>query len=490
MGQVFLAGAPDGRLVAFKLVHAQHVEEPGFRERFRREVAASRRVSGAYTAPVMDADVETEIPWLVTVFVPGPSLRQAIEAAGPLPADPAARLAAGLAAALGEIHAAGLVHRDLKPSNVLLAADGPRVIDFGVARAADGHTSELTHTGYLVGSPGYMSPEQAESKALTPASDVFSLGSVVYMACTGVEPFMGASTPATLYNVVHAEPDLAAVPERLRGVIAACLAKDPAARPAPAEVLALIGAVPAVTRTWPDAVHALIAEQDAAVVTALREQGGSPDVAVVPLLPASAESHTSAFRAPEGSTEPGVGPRRKGSRRVLTAGLAAAALLVGGTAAAVAAMGSHGSPTAAPISTTATSAPADPVVSVATSTDPASVPAPVASTPPAAVDTRPSPPAPASRPTSTGPACITGKEAYSAAKELNLGSLPSDARINVLRCDGTWATAQLLSVSYGNAAVVYDYQSGAWKAVDLGSGGLCGGPVAKAPLDIRRSVNC
>ena len=168
MGRVFLAGAPDGRLVALKLVHAQHVEEPGFRERFRREVAASRRVSGAYTAPVVDADVETEIPWLATAFVPGPSLRQAIDAAGPLPPQTAARLAAGLATALGAIHAAGLVHRDLKPSNVLLAADGPRVIDFGVARATDGNTSELTHTGWLVGSPGYMSPEQAESKSPDP----------------------------------------------------------------------------------------------------------------------------------------------------------------------------------------------------------------------------------------------------------------------------------------------------------------------------------
>ena len=273
MGRVFLAGAPDGRLVALKLVHVQHLEESGFRERFRREVTASRRVSGAYTAPVVDADVETEIPWLVTVFVPGPSLREAIDAAGPLPAETAVRLAAGLATALGEIHAAGLVHRDLKPSNVLLAADGPRVIDFGVARVTDGNTSELTHTGWLVGSPGYMSPEQAESKPLTPASDVFSLGAVVYMACTGTEPFMGASTPATLYNVVHAEPDLDAVPEQLRAVLAACLAKDPAARPTPEQVLARLGDVPAVTRTWPEAVHALITEQHEAVDAALRDGG-------------------------------------------------------------------------------------------------------------------------------------------------------------------------------------------------------------------------
>ena len=373
MGRVFLAGAPDGRLVALKLVHAQHVEEPGFRERFRREVAASRRVSGAYTAPVVDADVETEIPWLVTVFVPGPSLRQAIEAAGPLPPQPAARLAAGLATALGAIHAAGLVHRDLKPSNVLLAADGPRVIDFGVARATDGNTSELTHTGWLVGSPGYMSPEQAESKALTPASDIFSLGAVVYMACTGTEPFMGASTPATLYNVVHAEPDMDAVPEQLRGVIAACLAKDPAARPTPEQVLARIGDVPAVTRTWPDAVHALITEQDEAVVEALRDGGASPDVAVVPLLPGETISATDptgaqpAESATSWASETAGRSRSRRPRRALTAVLAVAALAVGGTAAALVTTRSGGSPAAADSHQSSSSAPYGPGADSATS---------------------------------------------------------------------------------------------------------------------------
>ncbi|MEY9926601.1 hypothetical protein ABH926_001223 [Catenulispora sp. GP43] len=516
MGRVFLAGAPDGRLVALKLVHVQHLEEPGFRERFRREVAASRRVSGAYTAPVVDADVETEIPWLVTVFVPGPSLRQAIEAAGPLPPDTAARLAAGLATALGEIHAAGLVHRDLKPSNVLLAADGPRVIDFGVARTSDGSTSELTHTGYLVGSPGYMSPEQAESKALTPASDVFSLGAVVYMACTGIEPFMGASTPATLYNVVHAEPDMAAVPERLRHVIAACLAKDPAARPTPEQVLALIGDVPAVTRTWPDAVHALIAEQDEAVVEALRDGGASPDVAVVPLLPEDrTEGRTSATgarpaepatafgsRAPEGSTfgRGGTGGRdRRPARRALTAVMAVAALAVGGTAAALVTAGSGGSPTAAspPVSSSAeqiagpstpetadTSGSADPAASSETD---ATSPTP----PTAGSRSRTGAPTQAVSKTSTssGPACFSGQEALDLAKQKNGGTLPSDAKPSGLKCDDGWAAAKLSSASVGDIWAVYEYDGAAWYAVDLGPA-ICEGVIRGAPADVRKAADC
>ena len=521
MGRVFLAGAPDGRLVALKLVHVQHVEEPGFRERFRREVAASRRVSGAYTAPVVDADVETEIPWLVTVFVPGPSLREAIDAAGPLPADTAVRLAAGLATALGEIHAAGLVHRDLKPSNVLLAADGPRVIDFGVARVTDGNTSELTHTGWLVGSPGYMSPEQAESKPLTPASDIFSLGAVVYMACTGTEPFMGASTPATLYNVVHAEPDLEAVPEQLRDVIAACLAKDPAARPTPEQVLARLGDVPAVTRTWPDAVHALITEQHEAVVAALRDGGAPEDVAVVPLLAAisdtgagPAEPPTSVRSgAPEGSTVVGGrggrgGRRARGPRRALTAVLAVAALAVGGTAAALVSTSSGSSPSAAspPVSDSAAPAPgfgtpsdsagtADPSASAAPSGSRSLAPVPptagsgTKTDVPTQVPTQVPTLAPSKESTSPSPACLDNKEAYTLAEQKNGATLPSDAKVTVQKCDQGWAGGRLTSVSFGNAVVVYEYDGAQWTAVDLGSA-ICEGVVRGAPSDVRKSIGC
>lgn len=271
MGRVLLGAGPDGRLVAVKLVRAQLVEDEDFRSRFKREVAASRKVSGAYTAAVIDADANAATPWLASVFVPGPSLSDVVAGAGPLPEDAATRLAAGLAAALVDVHGAALVHRDLKPSNVLLAADGPRVIDFGIARAADSEGgSEITHTGWLIGSPGFMSPEQAEGRPLTAASDVFSLGCVVFFACAGKGPFVGSSTPQTLYNVVHTEPDLTAVPDGLREIVERCLAKAPEDRPAPAELRdELAGRIAPAAQPWPAAVHALIDRQQAEVAALL-----------------------------------------------------------------------------------------------------------------------------------------------------------------------------------------------------------------------------
>ncbi|SNR25671.1 WD40 repeat domain-containing serine/threonine protein kinase [Actinomadura mexicana] len=262
MGRVLLGSAPDGRPVAVKLMHARLSGASGFRERFRAEVAATRRVSGAYTAVVLDADADAPTPWLASVYVPGPSLREAVRAAGPLPEPAVLRLAAGLAAALVEIHRAGLVHRDLKPSNVLLAADGPKVIDFGVARAAEGEGGE-GRTGVLAGTPGYMSPEQAEEGAATAAGDVFSLGSTLVYACTGRGPFDGPGPAQALYNVVHAEADLSAVPDRLRPAVAACLAKDPAWRPDPARLAAMVGAVAPAAQPWPPAVQRMIDERRA-----------------------------------------------------------------------------------------------------------------------------------------------------------------------------------------------------------------------------------
>ena len=273
MGRVLLGSSPDGRLVAIKLVRDVFTDDEGFRARFRHEVAASRRVSGAYTAPVLDADPDAPTPWLASAFVHGPSLQQAVDQGGVLPEEPALRLAAGLAAALAEVHRTGLVHRDLKPANVLLAEDGPRVIDFGIARATEpgAEASRLTHTGWFVGSPPYMSPEQAEGAELTPAADVFSLGSVLVMACTGGSPFAGTSAPQALYRVVHTEPDLAALPPRLRRVAAACLAKDPDERPGTAELRELIGEMAASARPWPAPVAALIAEQRAGIARILDE---------------------------------------------------------------------------------------------------------------------------------------------------------------------------------------------------------------------------
>jgi hypothetical protein len=275
MGRTFLGCGPDGRLVAVKQVHAQFAANEEFRAWFRREVAASRAVVGVHTAPVVDADPDGGIPWLASGFVASTSLRQAVDVTGTLPEDSVLRLAAGLAAALTEIHQAGLVHRDLTPSNVVLAEDGPRLTSFGITRAIDTTAPEMTNTGWLIGSPGFMSPEQADGQPLTPASDVFSLGCVLFMACTGEGPFDGPATPQTLYRVVHAEPDLVAIPERLRPIIQACLAKDPTDRPTPTQLLDRIGQITPSAQPWPPGVRGLIAAQDAEVA---RLQGAPADV--------------------------------------------------------------------------------------------------------------------------------------------------------------------------------------------------------------------
>ncbi|MGW1621355.1 protein kinase domain-containing protein [Streptomyces sp. NPDC002172] len=241
MGRVFLGRSPGGRAVAVKVVHAELVAgQPEFRSRFRREVEAARKVSGAFTAPVVDADPDAPLPWLVTSYIAGPSLQDAVAERGPLPAATVLDLAAGLAEALTSIHAAQLVHRDLKPSNVLLAEDGPRVIDFGIARSVESAT--ITQAGLMVGSPGFMSPEQVAGSEVTGASDVFSLGAVLAFAATGGNPFGAGPTPALLYRVVHDDPDITAVTDpALASLVADCLAKDPAGRPTPREILARIG---------------------------------------------------------------------------------------------------------------------------------------------------------------------------------------------------------------------------------------------------------
>ncbi|WP_433731049.1 serine/threonine-protein kinase [Nocardia sp. CA-129566] len=258
MGRVLLGRSPDGRLVAVKMIHRHLAQNPEFRARFRLEVQASQRVTGAYTAAVMDADPDAAEPWLASVFVPGPSLRAAVDQFGPLPLGGLRLLTAGLASALMEIHRVGMVHRDLKPSNVLLAEDGPRVIDFGIARALEGDP-QLTSTGSVVGSPAFMSPEQAEGRQLTAASDVFSVGAMLLFAATGQSPFLGASPPQTLYNVVHNRADTSRVPTILRPVLDACLDKRPAYRPTPAQLLESVDAVTAQS-SWSGGVRQQIAQ--------------------------------------------------------------------------------------------------------------------------------------------------------------------------------------------------------------------------------------
>ncbi|MGH3253244.1 MAG: serine/threonine-protein kinase, partial [Trebonia sp.] len=250
MGEVYLAKSPGGRLVAIKLIRPELAEERGFRSRFASEIAAARNVSGIYTAAVVDADADAELPWMATVYVAGPSLTDAVEDNGPLPVRSVLALAAGLAEALQAIHRAGLVHRDLKPSNVLLATDGPRVIDFGISLALE--RTAMTATGMVMGSPGFMSPEQARGQREVGApTDMFSFGAVLAFAATGGNPFGVGPTPALLYRVVNEPPDLAAVPARLKPLIERCLAKEPADRPTPADVLASLGDdVEVLTGEW------------------------------------------------------------------------------------------------------------------------------------------------------------------------------------------------------------------------------------------------
>ncbi|MER6298961.1 serine/threonine-protein kinase [Kitasatospora sp. NPDC001539] len=235
MGVVYLARSLSGRQVAVKVIRADLASDTEFRARFRHEVAAARLVSGAFTAPVVDADADAVLPWLATLYIPGPSLAQRVAARGPFTGDEVRRLAVGLAEALQDIHRAGLVHRDLKPGNVLLAQDGPRVIDFGIARALDG--TQLTSTGVAVGTPPFMAPEQFRDGTADPATDVFALGSVLVFAATGRGPFGGDSSHAVGYRVVHEEPDLTGVPAELVPLVTACLAKDPAGRPTADQLL-------------------------------------------------------------------------------------------------------------------------------------------------------------------------------------------------------------------------------------------------------------
>ncbi|WP_326598453.1 protein kinase domain-containing protein [Streptomyces sp. NBC_01803] len=242
MGVVYLARTVAGRQLAVKVIRREYAEDPGFRDRFRREVAAARRVSGAFTAPVVDADPEGDPPWLATLYVPGGSLTDRVQHEGPMTAREAARVGAQLAEALQDIHRCGLVHRDLKPGNVLLAKDGVRVIDFGISRAlSDSH--RLTERGAVLGSPPFMAPEQLTGESeVTTAADVFALGAVVAFAVTGHSPFEAGGLPggdplAVAYRVVHEEPDLGDLPDSLRDLVSLCLAKDPERRP---EVSALL----------------------------------------------------------------------------------------------------------------------------------------------------------------------------------------------------------------------------------------------------------
>ncbi|MFF9576782.1 ABC transporter substrate-binding protein [Streptomyces rubiginosohelvolus] len=379
MGVVYLARSAGGSLAAVKVIRAEHAADPGFRARFRREAEAAARITGPWVVPVLGADTEAREPWLATAFVPGPSLAQVVAAGGPLPPVTVRALGSRLAEALAAVHEAGLIHRDVKPGNVLLALDGPRLIDFGIARH-EGATA-LTATGAVIGTPGYLAPEQASAGPLGPPCDVFSLGCVLVYAATGRGPFGEGGGAGALFRTVHEEPDLTGVPPGLTPLIAACLAKDPAARPTasrvrdapaadgeaapdrsaprdpreslraapapgeppdPAEALPPIpgdaplpseAPAPALTAWQPPAgLPALIAERSAAALAL-------PDPEPLPTTLTPAGDETAGDRA-TGDEAVGRGPTR---RRVLTGAAAGAVLLVGGSAAGWNALWGRGS---------------------------------------------------------------------------------------------------------------------------------------------------
>lgn len=343
MGVVYLARSAGGALAAVKVIRAEHADDPGFRARFRREAEAAARITGPWVVPVLGADTEDREPWLATAFVPGPSLAEVVGAGGALPTTTVRALGSRLAEALVAVHEAGLIHRDVKPGNVLLALDGPRLIDFGIARH-EGATA-LTTTGAVIGTPGYLAPEQASAGLPGPPGDVFSLGCVLVYAATGRPPFGEVGGAGALFRTIHEEPDLRGVEPGLAPLITACLAKDPAARPTASRVRdALAVRAPGgpggpgrvrdpreypgrrgapdpheAPRTAPDSAHwempvglpALIAERSAAALAL-------PDPEPLP---------ATLTEAGDGAAS---GPAR---RRLLTAGAAGAVLLAGGSTA-------------------------------------------------------------------------------------------------------------------------------------------------------------
>ncbi|MFB9553547.1 bifunctional serine/threonine-protein kinase/ABC transporter substrate-binding protein [Streptomyces roseoviridis] len=315
MGVVYLGRTDSGELAAVKVTHADQADQADFRARFRREVEAARRVTSPWAVPVTGADPDAPEPWMATAFVPGPSLAEAVNAHGPLPERSVRVLGGAIARALAAVHAAGLVHRDVKPGNVLLAVDGPRLIDFGIARVTD--ETALTSTDMVVGTPGFLAPEQAEARAadIGPAADVFALGCLLAFAATGRPPFGTGTVHALLYRTVHDEPDLAGVPEALLDLVRQCLAKDPADRPS-AEAVAdrLTEDTPGSAADWlPAPVVRTIAERSARMLAL---------PAIDPTAPGTASE----------------APPHPGRRRLLLLGAGAAVLAAGGGVAAWAGM--------------------------------------------------------------------------------------------------------------------------------------------------------
>lgn len=352
MGRVYLGRSPGGRTVAVKVVHAQFATDDRFRSRFRLEIEAGRRVGGDWTAPVLDADPDAATPWVATGYVAGPSVQQITQSQGKLPEHSVRAVGAGLAEALAAVHRLDLVHRDVKPSNVLVTLDGPRLIDFGIARAMDA-TASLTATGVSVGSPGFMSPEQVLGQPLGHATDLFSLGAVLVQAATGEPPFPGYHSASLLYKVVHEEPELHDLAGEVRELAVACLAKDASDRPTAAQVAEQLsggqGAASLIVPGWlPGPVVEGVSRRAVELLELEAEPPRQPVVARQPMGEfgppgqwgagqvgagqVGAGQQPGGYAAPPPTSPPPSNRQQGGGRRALTVALAAvglAAVVVG-----------------------------------------------------------------------------------------------------------------------------------------------------------------
>jgi serine/threonine protein kinase len=346
MGQVFLGMSAGGRPIAVKIIKTELATDPDFRARFRREVAAAQKVSGLFTALVVDADLDCPMPWLATAYVAGPSLTEAVRGHGPLPVRSLLALTAGLAEGLGAIHKAGVVHRDLKPSNVLLAEDGPRVIDFGISGAAEASAAAAAGENVMIGSPGYMSPEQVLGYDIGLASDMFSLGAVLTFAATGQGPFGSGSPGALMYRLVNVPAKLDDVPEELRPLVGRCLAKHPGDRPTAGELLAEVGALQPAPGWLAESIMSSFAQtQSAAAPAELAEIVAPTGTSTSAVIAPPAPPRRGGRAGPGGPGRPGRPGRHRISRPLASAGLTVG-VVVGSAVAAFALIGANRTPAA------------------------------------------------------------------------------------------------------------------------------------------------
>ncbi|MEV7789050.1 protein kinase [Streptomyces sp. NPDC088106] len=474
MGRVYLGRSAGGRTVAVKIVHPHFALDEEFRARFRREVDAARRVGGAWTASVLDADPEARVPWVATAYAAGPSLAAAVTDSGPLPAHTVRTLGAGLAEALTAVHELGLVHRDVKPSNVLLTLDGPLLIDFGITRAMDG-TASLTSTGVSIGSPGYMSPEQILGKGVTGAADVFSLGAVLAYAATGRPPFPGDSSAALLYRVVHEPPELGEWDGEVRELTEACLDKDPSARPTPADVVRRLapegGAARLVAGGWLPGPLVEQVSRAAVRLLNLETTETGPASGPVGFSRPSLDGPSATGAAVTGAAGPGAPP--DGAMGVTGPGGSAG----GGTPGAGPVSGIFGPPPVMPTpgerSGTAVPAPRDAPPGPDTGPDTGPAPNPYAT---------PHPPTqPAGRPTPGGP----GKLSVSVAATASPGPGGRGRRVS---CTVALAVAGALAVVTVGSASVLDLLPGTGKSpsdnADSGDGAKTREPPATVPSTV------